>query len=227
MTESLAPQLVEIGVATLHEAAGRRGLLHGLRLLVGGPFAGPALTVALPAGDNLGIHLALDVAEPGSVVCVGSAGEGIYGVLGDLLFDSARVRGISALVIEDGIRDVEALSPPPSLAAVSVSAQGTIKSRLRAGVGSGIALGGTFVATGDWIVCDHDGACVVPAAELHDVVAGARLRENKESAIRERLRAGETTPHILGLSESEATSLRPSVTALEDGSTWPWQGSRG
>jgi 4-hydroxy-4-methyl-2-oxoglutarate aldolase len=76
LTDELARRLIELGVATLHEAAGRRGLLHGVRLFVGEPFAGPAITVALPAGDNLGLHLALEAAKPGSVVCVGSAGGG-------------------------------------------------------------------------------------------------------------------------------------------------------
>jgi len=192
--------------------------MRGLRLLVGGPFAGPALTVALPAGDNLGIHLALEVAEPGSVICVGSAGGGIYGVIGDLLFESARARGVAGLLIEDGIRDLGTLAPPPSLAALSVSAQGTIKSRVRTGVGSGIALGGAFVGTGDWIVCDHDGACVLPAGEREDIVARARLRETKEAGIRDRLKTGESTTQILGLPENAVPSLRPAVSPADEGS---------
>ena len=197
-------------MATLHEAARRRGLLHGIRLLVGKPFAGPAITVALPAGDNLGLHLVLEAAKPGSVVCVGSAGGGAYGVLGDLLFESARTRGVAGLVIGDGIRDLGALRPPPSLAALSVSARGTLKSRLRSEVGAGAALGGTFVSTGDWIICDRDGACVIPNQELHTVLAAAGTRETKESAIRDRVKSGETTREVLTLPEGAHASLRSS-----------------
>jgi 4-hydroxy-4-methyl-2-oxoglutarate aldolase len=199
-----------LGVATLHEAARRRGLLHGIRLLVGKGFAGPAITVTLPAGDNLGLHLALEAAEPGSVVCVGSAGGGSYGVLGDMLFESARTRGVAGLVIADGIRDLGALRAPPGLAALSTSAQGTIKSRLRSTVGAGTALGGVFVSTGDWIICDHDGACVIPDEELQTVLAGAGTRETRESVLRERLKSGETTREVLALPQDAHASLRTS-----------------
>src|SRR5579864_2817475 len=100
----LAVQLVNLGVATLHEASGRRGLTGDVHLLIGDAFAGPALTVSLPAGDNLGVHLALEVAEPGTIVCVASSGSGRYGAYGELLHEAARARQVPGLVIDDGIR---------------------------------------------------------------------------------------------------------------------------
>lgn len=179
-----------LGVATLHEAGGRRGLLAGVRLLVGPPFAGPALTVSLPAGDNLGIHVALASAPAGAVLCVSSAGRGLYGVVGELIQEAARARSLAALVLEDGIRDLSKLAPPPSLAALGVSPRGTIKSRLRS-LGETIGLGGTLVHPGDWIVGDEDGVCVIPGERLEMVLDRARDRLAHEDALRERARRGQ------------------------------------
>ena len=100
----VAERLVAVGVAALHEVLRRRGLLSGLSLLAGEPFAGPVLTVELPAGDNLGLHLALEEAARGSVICAGSAGGGRYGVLGEILHDAGRARGIVGFAIDDAIR---------------------------------------------------------------------------------------------------------------------------
>jgi 4-hydroxy-4-methyl-2-oxoglutarate aldolase len=207
LNSRLTSRLIELGVATLHEANGRRGLMNGVELLVGGGFAGPAVTVSLPAGDNLGIHLALETAEPGSVLCVGSAGRGAYGVLGDLLFESARNRGIAGLVIDDGIRDVQELSAPPSLAARGVRAQGTVKARLRQQVGAPVAIAGQLVRPADWIVCDRDGVCVLPSEDVDRIVAAASARADKEDAIRVELRSGRTTADVLGLPPTAGASV--------------------
>jgi 4-hydroxy-4-methyl-2-oxoglutarate aldolase len=207
LTSSTADELVGLGVATLHEAAGRRYLLRGLELLVGDPFAGPAVTVALPAGDNLGIHLAIEASGAGSVVCVGSAGGGTYGVFGDLLFEAARARGVAGLVLDDGIRDIAELIAPPGIAARGVAAQGTIKARLRQPVGSEIALGGQLVAQGDWVVCDRDGICALPADEVDTIVEAGKLRVQKEDGVRTAIRAGRTTRDLLGLPASARASL--------------------
>jgi regulator of RNase E activity RraA len=132
----VADRLVELGVAALHEALGRQHLLGGVRLLVGGPFAGPALTVGLPAGDNLGLHVALEQVESGSVVCAESTGGGLYGVVGEILVEAGRARGIAGFVLDDGVRDADRLTPPPSIAGRGVSARGTVKRRIRRPVGS-------------------------------------------------------------------------------------------
>jgi 4-hydroxy-4-methyl-2-oxoglutarate aldolase len=192
-------QLLDLGVATLHEAAGRRGLIEGVRLLVGNAFAGPAVTVALPAGDNLGIHLALEAADAGSVLCVGSAGRGVYGVVGELLLEAARARRLAGLVLDDGIRDSAKLEPPPSIAARRLAVQGTLKRRIRSPVGADVALGGYLVRPGDWVVCDRDGTLVVDAAEVASVADSARTRLEREREARESLRGGQPSRTVFGL----------------------------
>lgn len=194
----VAIRLAACGVATLHEANDRTSLLRGLDLLVGAGFAGPAETVAIATGDNLGIHLALESAEPGSVLCVASDGNGVYGVIGDLIVEAARARGLAALVVDDGIRDLAELEPPPAIAARGVSARGTVKRRVRS-LGVPVAVGGVLVAPGDWVVGDRDGVCVVQRDRLDAMLARAGARIAKEDALRRRLRAGETTVSALGL----------------------------
>jgi 4-hydroxy-4-methyl-2-oxoglutarate aldolase len=199
LTKNLEEHLLSLGTATLHEAAGRRYLVDGVRLLVGEPFAGKAATVALPAGDNLGVHLAIEAATPGSVVCVASAGKGLYGVVGDLLVEAARARGVRALVVADGIRDLAALRPPPAIAATAVTIRGTQKARVQQDVASEIALGGTLVAPGDWIVADHDGVVALPAETTAEIITRAEERVAREAAARPRLRKGESSRRVLGL----------------------------
>jgi 4-hydroxy-4-methyl-2-oxoglutarate aldolase len=196
--DATAATLVGHGVATLHEAMGRRGLARGIRLLVGPAFAGRAATVAIPAGDNLGIHALLVETPAGGVACVASAGYGRYGVLGELIAEAARAAGIAGLVIDDGIRDADLLAAPPSIAARGVAAAGTVKRR-HLGLGGPIALGGVLVRPGDWVVADPDGVCVIPSADLETVRSAAVARVTKEDAIRQALQAGETTIAVLGL----------------------------
>jgi 4-hydroxy-4-methyl-2-oxoglutarate aldolase len=189
--------LAKFGTATVHEALGRRGLMRGMRLLVGPAFAGQAVTVALPAGDNLGIHAALQDAPAGVVLCIASGGQGSFGVIGDLIVAAAAKRGLAAMVIDDGIRDIRQLQAPPSIAARGVSALGTVKRRI-VSLGNDIAIGGILVRPGDWIVGDGDGVCVVPADRLSRLEAAA-AREAKEDKIRVELALGRTTVDVLGL----------------------------
>jgi 4-hydroxy-4-methyl-2-oxoglutarate aldolase len=203
-------QLMRYGVATLHEAAGRRGILNGIRLLKGDPFAGPAVTVGIPAGDNLGVHAAIEAAPAGSVVCVASGGRGVYGVLGDLLLEAARARGLAGLVIDDGIRDLDDLHPPPAVAARGHVPRGTIKARLLTPVGSPVALANVLVRTGDWIVCDRDGTCVLRADRLEALATAAEARIVREAGYRERLVAGEPTRVVFGLGFEPPPTADPS-----------------
>jgi 4-hydroxy-4-methyl-2-oxoglutarate aldolase len=198
MSADPAGRLVELGVATLHEAMGRRGLVPGIRLLVGPAFAGPATTVSIPAGDNLGIHALLVETPAGGVACVASAGQGHYGVLGELIVEAARAAGITGIVVDDGIRDIDLLTAPPSIAARGVTATGTVKRR-HLGLREPIALAGVLVRPGDWVVADGDGLCVIPADRLDAAIAAADARVAKEDRIRDALRAGETTIAVLGL----------------------------
>jgi 4-hydroxy-4-methyl-2-oxoglutarate aldolase len=195
----LAAELVAIGVATLHEANGRKGLASEIHLLVGDSFAGPAVTVALPAGDNLGIHLALETAIAGTVVCVSSSGVGRYGVYGELLHEAARARDIAGLMIDDGIRDTGELRPPPSVACRGVTALGTVKRRVRQPVGADIAIDGVLIRTGDWIICDPDGGLVLPQGRLQAVLEHARQRRRREEGLRGQLRSGSPSRELLDL----------------------------
>jgi 4-hydroxy-4-methyl-2-oxoglutarate aldolase len=194
-----ARRLLDLGVVALAESTPGRHLLSGVRLCVGEPFAGPAVTVAIPAGDNVGVHLAIEAAHPGDVVCVASAGRGLYGVVGELLALSARVRDVAALVIDDGIRDLDALVAPPAIAARGVSARGTVKRRVRRPVNADVAIAGALVRLGDWIVGDADGICVIPADGVEDILGRADSRIDRERVVREELRDGAPSRSVLGL----------------------------
>lgn len=203
----LASRLIGLGVATLHEADGRQPVMRDVRLLVGEPFAGPAVTVGLPAGDNFGIHLALESAHPGSVVCVASAGEGVYGVYGDLLHACAKAQGVVALVIDDGIRDIDQLPPVPAVAARGSSAHGTLKRRVRTRVGEAVSLGRVLIRSGDWVVGDHDGIYVIPRHAVGEMLTKAEARQAKEEAMRPLLMSGQTTRALLELPTHQPSSL--------------------
>jgi 4-hydroxy-4-methyl-2-oxoglutarate aldolase len=202
-----AARLLGLGVATLHEALGRRHLLSGIRLLVGEPFAGRALTVGLPAGDNLGVYLALEAAEPGSIVCGASSGRGLYGVVGEILLEAGRARGVAGFVLDDGLRDVAGLRAPPSIAGRGVTALGTVKRRLRHPVGADVSVGGTLVVAGDWVVCDADGVCVVPEDAVENVIERAGSRLMAENRVRDQLANGLTSRGVLGLTTDPPASV--------------------
>jgi 4-hydroxy-4-methyl-2-oxoglutarate aldolase len=165
-----ARALIAFGVTTVHEALGRRGLVSGLRLLVGPAFAGPAITVAIPVGDNLGIHALLSDAPAGAVACVASEGKGRFGVFGDLLALAARERGLAGLVIDDGVRDVIELKAPP-IAARGNASFGTQKRR---------------------VLSLHE-------PKLDALIGAATARVAKEEDMRVELRRGRTSVDVLGL----------------------------
>jgi 4-hydroxy-4-methyl-2-oxoglutarate aldolase len=202
-----ATRLLGAGVVALAESLAPCRLLSGIRLQVGTPFAGPSVTVELPAGDNLGVHLALEAVNTGDVVCVASAGRGLYGVVGELLAESARARGVVAFVIDDGIRDVDALVAPPAIAARGVSARGTVKRRVRRIVNADVSLGGALVRAGDWITGDADGICVLPAEELESALARAESRIARERVVREELRTGTPSRRVLDLPADATASI--------------------
>jgi 4-hydroxy-4-methyl-2-oxoglutarate aldolase len=200
VVSDMAKALVSFGVATVHESLGRRGLASGIGLMVGPAFAGPAITVALPAGDNLGIHALLRDAAAGAVACVASEGKGIYGVVGDLLALAAAERGIAGLVIDDGIRDLATMQAPPSIAARGVASLGSQKRRFLS-LNRPVALGGVLILPGDWVVADADGVCIVPASRIDALLADAAARTEKEVRIRSELGRGRTTAHLFGLTK--------------------------
>ncbi len=172
--------------------------MRSMRLLVGEAFAGPAETVSIPAGDNLGIHLALERAEADAVLCVASGGRGFYGVIGELMVEAARVRGLAAVVVDDGVRDIERLSAPPGIAALGICSRGTIKRRALS-LAQPVSVDGVLVRPGDWVVGDRNGVCVLPADGVDAIVAAARARVAREETLREEIRRGVPTTKVFGL----------------------------
>jgi 4-hydroxy-4-methyl-2-oxoglutarate aldolase len=193
--------LEKFGVSTLHEAQGRCGLLASYMrpIYPGASIAGPAVTVLLPPGDNLMIHVAVEVCRPGNVMVVAPTSPCTDGYFGELLATSLRAHGVKGLVIDAGCRDIRALTemnfPVWSRA---ISSQGTVKSSLGS-VNVGVVCADARVEAGDVIVADDDGVVVVKRTAIDEVIAAAEQREKKEETNRRRLAKGELGLDIYGL----------------------------
>jgi 4-hydroxy-4-methyl-2-oxoglutarate aldolase len=192
--------LGEHGVATVHEAQGRAGLMRPyLRpIYPGARIAASAVTV-LCAGDNLMVHAAIEVCRPGDALIVAVTSESTDGMFGDLLGASCRVRGVAGLVIDAGVRDVAELTEMKfPVWAKAICAQGVLKG-MPGSVNIDIACAGVIVRPGDCIVADRDGVVVVKREMAAEVARLGAARLEKEKKIRERLRAGELSVDVFGL----------------------------
>jgi len=197
----VAARLGELGVATVHEAQGRRGLMKPyLRpIYATAKVAGPAITVLSHPGDNLMIHAAVEMCRPGDVMVVALVAESTDGMFGELLATSLRAHGVAGLVIDAGSRDITRLTemnfPVWSRA---ISAQGTVK-ETAGSVNVDVVCAGAIVHPGDVIIGDQDGVVVVPRARAAEVAELGEQRQAKEERTRERLRSGELGLDIYGL----------------------------
>jgi 4-hydroxy-4-methyl-2-oxoglutarate aldolase len=185
--------LAGFGVATIHEAQGRKGLLASYMrpIYAGAAAAGNAVTVSVPPGDNWMIHVAVEVCRKGDVLVVAPTSPNDNGYFGELLACSLRSHGVRGLIIEAGCRDVKALSEMKfPVWSRAVSAQGTVKESL-GDVNLPLTVAGQIVNPGDVIVADDDGVVIVARGEVRSMTGKSREREDKEAKNRVQLSKGE------------------------------------
>jgi 4-hydroxy-4-methyl-2-oxoglutarate aldolase len=197
-------ELARLGVATVHEAAGRSGVIGFplTQIVPGSRAAGPARTALCRPGDNSMVHALIAHANPGDVLVLTSDEPAPFGLVGELLATQAKVHGVAALLVDSAVRDIEELAEIGlPIWTRWVRAQGATKGEIGQ-IDVPVVVGGVPIAPGDLVVLDADGACAIPQDQVDEVLVKAAEREQRERAMRERYLAGELSYDINGLRQA-------------------------